>query len=259
MTRFGLLSVALLSLQAFIGTGIAADTEKTEAEVPTLAISAQASFPASEIFGIKLVNGHPTQALIAISNDEPNPITVNFIGGSLRKPDDQAQIVRNLTATRYAIEVPAGEKETISYSFTTEMHPQDLQMILSAIVTDSEGHLIPILAHNGTVSIVEADTSIFDPQIIFLYFFLLACVSGTGYFFYTVWVAPYFPQKRKSGKISEKRAQTSSKRAESPVTEEPSAGAAVSSASAYNADWIPSHHINRPEARKVKGRSKARA
>lgn len=94
---------------------------------------------------------------------------------------------------------------------------------------------------------------------IFLYFFLLACVSGTGYFFYTVWVAPYFPQKRKSGKTSEKRTQGGSKRIETPVTEETSTGAAVSSASAYNADWIPSHHINRPEARKVKGRSKARA
>ncbi|CAG8063322.1 unnamed protein product [Penicillium nalgiovense] len=257
MTRFGFLSLALLSLQAFIGTGFAADNENAEAEV-TLAVSAQASFPASEIFGIKLVNGHPTQALIAISNDEPNPITVNFVGGSLRNPDDQTQIVRNLTATRYAIEVPAGEKETISYSFATEMHPQDLQMTLSAIISDSEGRLLPILAHNGTVSIVEADTSIFDPQIIFLYFFLLACVSGTGYFFYTVWVAPYFPQKRKSGKTSEKRTQ-GSKRVETPVTEETSTGAAVSSASTYNADWIPSHHINRPEARKVKGRSKARA
>ncbi|OQE15214.1 hypothetical protein PENFLA_c033G02600 [Penicillium flavigenum] len=258
MTRFGFLSLALLSVQAFIGTSVAADTENAEAEVPTLAVSAQASFPASEIFGIKLVNGHPTQALIAISNDEPNPITVNFVGGSLRKPDDHTHIVRNLTATRYAIEVPAGEKETISYSFATEMHPQDLQMTLSAIISDSEGRLLPILAHNGTVSIVEADTSIFDPQIIFLYFFLLACVSGTGYFFYTVWVAPYFPQKRKSGKSSEKRTQ-GSKRVETPVTEETSAGAAVSSASTYNADWIPSHHINRPEARKVKGRSKARA
>ncbi|KAJ5356733.1 Translocon-associated protein (TRAP) alpha subunit [Penicillium concentricum] len=283
MTRFGFLSLALLSLQAFVGTGFAADAENAEAEVPTLAVSAQASFPASEIFGIKLVNGHPTQALIAISNDEPNPITVNFVGGSLRNPDDQTQVVRNLTATRYAIEVPAGAKETISYSFATEMHPQDLQMTLSAIISDSEGRLVPVVAHNGTVSIVEADTSIFDPQMydpptpppfyhsrvrameltiaisIFLYFFLLACVSGTGYLVYTVWVAPYFPQKRKSGKTSEKRTQGGTKRVETPVTEEPSSGAAVSSASAYNADWIPSHHINRPEARKVKGRSKARA
>lgn len=93
---------------------------------------------------------------------------------------------------------------------------------------------------------------------IFLYFFLLACVVGTGYFFYSVWIAPYFPQKRKpTGKTGEKRTQAS-KRVETQVTEETTTGAATSS-STYNADWIPSHHISRPEARKVKGRSKARA
>lgn len=89
---------------------------------------------------------------------------------------------------------------------------------------------------------------------IFLYFFLLACVVGTGYFFYTVWIAPYFPQKRKA---SEKRA--TKRAAETPVAEEPSSSAAASSATPYNADWIPSHHIARPEAKKVKGRSKVRA
>ncbi|CAG7930162.1 unnamed protein product [Penicillium olsonii] len=259
MTRFGFLSLALLSLQAFVGTGFADDAEQVGAEAPVLAVSAQATFPASEIFGIKLVNGHPTQALIAVANDEPNPVTVNFIGGALRNPEDQAQIARNLTATRYGVEIPAGAKETISYSFATEMHPQDLQLTLSAILSDSEGRFFTVTAHNGTVSVVEADTSIFDPQIIFLYVFLLACVVGTGYFFYSVWIAPYFPQKRKpTGKTGEKRTQAS-KRAETQVTEESAPGAAVSSSSTYNADWIPSHHIARPEARKVKGRSKARA
>lgn len=93
---------------------------------------------------------------------------------------------------------------------------------------------------------------------LFLYFFLLACVSGTGYFFYSVWIVPYFPQKRKAGKPTEKRPQ-GAKRVEVQATEETSSGAAVSSATTYNADWIPSHHITRPEARKSKGRSKARA
>lgn len=89
---------------------------------------------------------------------------------------------------------------------------------------------------------------------IFLYFFLLACFVGVVYFFYTVWIAPYFPQKRKGGKFTEKK--TPAKR--EIVEESPSP--AVASATTYNADWIPAHHINRPEARKVKGsKSKARA
>ena len=81
---------------------------------------------------------------------------------------------------------------------------------------------------------------------IFLYFFLLASFAGVVYFLYTVWIAPYFPQKRKSSKTGEKRTP---KRTETQAEESPSP--AVSSATTYNADWIPSHHINRPEARKA--------
>ncbi|GLI74074.1 increased recombination centers protein 22 [Penicillium ochrochloron] len=255
MTRFGFLSLALLSLQAFVGTGFAADAEKVaETEAVSLAVSAEASFPASEIFGVKLVNGHPTQALISFTNDEPNPVTVNFLGGSLWSLDEQSKNVRNLTATRYGVEIPANSKESISYSFSTEMHPVDVRLNIAAIMSDDEGRFFTVQAFNGTVSVVEPETSIFDPQIIFLYFFLLACFVGVVYFFYTVWVAPYFPQKRKGGKTGEKK--TPAKREILEETPSP----AVASATTYNADWIPAHHINRPEARKVKGsKSKARA
>ena len=99
---------------------------------------------------------------------------------------------------------------------------------------------------------------------IFLYFFLLACFAGVVYFFYTVWIAPYFPQKRRSGKSGEwskKSAGASSKVDSSAQAADVSPSPAVTSATTYNADWIPAHHINRPEARKVKGsaRSKVRA
>ncbi|KAE8370092.1 hypothetical protein BDV27DRAFT_120015 [Aspergillus caelatus] len=263
MARFSFLSLALLSAQALIGGSLAADAaEKAEetVETPKLALTAQATFPASEIFGVKVVNGYPTQALVAFTNDEPAPVKVNFIGGTLSTLDEEdSKIVRNLTATGYNVEIPAGETETLSYQITTEMHPQDLRLSLASIVSDSEGRFYTVYAYNGTVSVVEPETSFFDPQILFLYFFLLACFSGVVYFFYTVWVAPYFPQKRKSGKGAEysKKTPGAAKKVE---TVEPSSPA-VSSATTYNADWIPAHHINRPEARKVKGstRSKSRA
>ena len=125
------------------------------------------SFPSSEIFGIKLVNGHPTQALLSISNDEPAPISVAFIGGSLWSDNigQGRQIVRNLTTTRYNVEIPAGQKESLSYSFATELHPQDLKLNLAAVITDSEGAFYTVQAFNETVSVVEPDTSIFDPQM----------------------------------------------------------------------------------------------
>jgi len=145
----------------------ATEDVKDPSQSPNLAVSITASFPSSEIFGIKLVNGHPTQAMLSISNEEPEPITVNFIGGSLWSIDDQegSRIVRNLTTTRYNLDIPAGEKDSLSYSFATELHPQDLRLNLAAVLSDGKGAFYTVQAYNGTVAIVEQDTSIFDPQM----------------------------------------------------------------------------------------------
>ena len=135
---------------------------------PTLAVKVSTSFPSSEIFGIKLVNGQPTQALLSITNDEPEPVTVVFIGGSLWTIAFDAKephILRNLTTTRYKTEIPAGAKESISYSFTTELLPRDLRLNLAAVITDTEGTAYTLQAFNETVSVVEPDTSLFDPQM----------------------------------------------------------------------------------------------
>lgn len=63
------------------------------------------------------------------------------------------------------MEIPAGQSESISYNFATELQPQDLKLNLAAVVTDSEGTPYTLPAFNETVSIVEPDTSIFDPQM----------------------------------------------------------------------------------------------
>ena len=135
---------------------------------PSLAVSVSASFPDAEIFGVKLVNGKPTQALFSFSNEEPEPLTVKFIGGALWTPPFDPQgnrIVRNLTATRYNVEIPAGEKQSLPYSFATELHPQDLRLELAAIVSSSDGKDFALQAFNETVSIVEPDTSILNPRM----------------------------------------------------------------------------------------------
>lgn len=92
---------------------------------------------------------------------------VVFIGGSLWTSTlgTQPHLLRNLTTTRYNVEVPAGEKKSISYSFVTELLPQDLKLNLGAVVTDVEGTAFTLQAFNETVSIVEPDTSLFDPQM----------------------------------------------------------------------------------------------
>jgi hypothetical protein len=52
-----------------------------------------------------------------------------------------------------------------SYQFSTEMHPQDLRLQIMAILTSEKGAFFSMNAFNETVSIVEPDASIFDPQM----------------------------------------------------------------------------------------------
>ncbi|KAL8877783.1 MAG: hypothetical protein Q9198_004268, partial [Flavoplaca austrocitrina] len=162
------LTFALLALRTVAEDAVEEETGKPQS--PNLAVKVSTSFPSSEIFGIKLVNGQATQAVLSVANEEPEPVTVVFVGGSLwtsdfTSPSPQgSRIVRNLTTTRYDIEIPAGQSESIQYKFATELQPQELKLNLAVVLKTSEGTPITLQAFNETVAIVEPDTSIFDPQ-----------------------------------------------------------------------------------------------
>ena len=183
------------------------------------------------------------------------------------------------------MEIPAGQSESISYNFATELQPQDLKLNLAAVVTDSEGTPYTLPAFNETVSIVEPDTSIFDPQMyvnsnaliqsrkmlmltscsVFLYLFLAAAFGGTCYFIYSTWISTLFPQKRRGGKGGERAKKSSGQSKKVDPADQVSVvgadGPAVSSgAKAYDESWIPAHHINRPQAQRIKssGRPKSK-
>lgn len=138
---------------------------------PNLKVEISTSFPQAEIFGVKLVNGHATRALLDIANHEPLPITLQVVGGALTTPIDvpgapmPPQVLRNLSATQYGLQIPAGESETVTYSFATELHPQDLRLNLLAVLSNSEGKAFSRAVYNETVSVVEAPVSFFDPQM----------------------------------------------------------------------------------------------
>jgi hypothetical protein len=130
-------------------------------QTPKLNVDVSVSFPDSEVFGVKLVNGHATNAILSVANHETTPVHLRFVGGSLVSPKS----LSNLTITKYDLLIPAGEKETATYSFATDMHPQSLTLNLAAVFQDNLGMLHTYPAFNGTVSVVEAPTSFFDPQM----------------------------------------------------------------------------------------------
>ncbi|KAK5000087.1 Increased recombination centers protein 22 [Elasticomyces elasticus] len=243
-------------------------SDPSKLQTPNLAVTVSASFPNSEVFGVKLVNGHATRAVLSFSNQEPEPVNVAFIGGSLWSSSapgspSPPQIVRNLTATKYGVEIPAGQSESLTYSFATELQPQDLQLNIAAVLQDHAGAFYTMQVFNETVSVVEAPTSIFDPQIIFLYLVLTSVFAGTCYFIYTTWITTLFPQKRRGGKGGEraKRSSGQSKKVD-PADQVSVIGAdgpaVTSGAKAYDESWIPAHHINRPDARRINSGAKVR-
>ncbi|KAI1976991.1 hypothetical protein LOZ53_002024 [Ophidiomyces ophidiicola] len=267
MGRFAFLSIALLSVQALLAqaedatpdapVNVAEDVVK---EMPTINVNVSTTFPNSEVFGVKLVNGLPTNAQLKFINNEPEPVTVSVIGGSLWTLSTPAQNVRNLTTSRPGIEVASNSEATIGYDISTELLPQDLALNLAAVVSRKDGLLFTIPAFDGPVSIVEPAMSIFDPQVIFLYVVVLGSFVGACYLFYTLWIAPYFPQKRKPAKAHDRTKKSS--RDQTGVDSGDQAPETPAVAKSYDTEWIPAHHINRPEARKVKsgsGKAKNRA
>ena len=137
---------------------------------PDINIKITPSFPQSEVFGVKLVNGHPTQCVISIENGETEPVQLAVVGGALWSPEGKPGapnppvILRNLTAARYGSSIPGGESESFTYTFTNEMHPQDIDLRLSAIV-QSGNSFYTYGFFNQTVSVVEPPLSFFDPQV----------------------------------------------------------------------------------------------
>jgi hypothetical protein len=119
-----------------------------------------------------VINGHATRAILDFTNNEKEAIEIAVVGGALvtlepLAPNAAANsgIVRNLTSAKYGISIPAGEKQSLPYTFTTDLHPADLRLQIVAVVQSAKGAVYQLQAYNETVSVVEAATSFFDPQM----------------------------------------------------------------------------------------------
>ena len=116
------------------------DNSKT----PNLAVDITTSFPDAEVFGVKLVNGRPTRAILDVSNNEPEAVNLMVVGGSLTTPvdapgaPDPPVVLRNLTTQRYGVQIPAGEKETLTYAFVNEMRKSNSYYIQDRYIRNAD-------------------------------------------------------------------------------------------------------------------------
>lgn len=136
-------------------------------------MSVIASFPSgSNEIGYTIFNGHKTKALLEFTNSEAEPIIVSSVKGTLsslessptEKPPFNGS-PRNLTAARFNLAIQSGEKQSLAYTFTTDLHPQDLRMNIIATISNQNGTSYYVQAFNETVTIVDPEASIFDPQM----------------------------------------------------------------------------------------------
>lgn len=135
-----------------------------------LSVDVKVTFPDAEIFGVKMVNGRPTRALLHVTNNEEVPVNALVAVGALLTPSntpgapDPPVVMRNLTGAKFDTLVQPKTTETLTYAFATIMHPQDLTLELKTMISRGP-RVFTVTAFSESVSIVEAPVSILDPQM----------------------------------------------------------------------------------------------
>lgn len=142
----------------------------SENQQQPLKVTFNVSFPDAEIFGVKLVNGRPTRTLITVTNNEAEEVNILAAVGGLYSPlntagaPDPPQSVRNFTAAKYGKTIAPKSAETFTYAYQTVMQPQDLLLELKTVVARGQ-NVFTSSVFRENVSVVEAPTSLLDPQM----------------------------------------------------------------------------------------------
>jgi hypothetical protein len=76
-----------------------------------------------------------------------------------------AAVLRNLSTVQFQATIPAGEKQSLPYSFVLDMQPQDVRLHLISVIMNGANEIFSVSVHDEVVSIVEAPVSLFDPQM----------------------------------------------------------------------------------------------
>lgn len=195
---------------------------------------------------IILTNGIANKINIQLTNqDKTSVLGVRHIYGSLTDPKTEL-IVRNLTNALMGLELQPGQHADLPYAINLDMHPQVLELKLNVAVTKDDEPLT-IHAWKGEAEVVEQPMSLLDPQLLFLYLFILSAIGGTAYWGYNKYLDSVNPRRHRQAqrepKVTTVRRETIM-RAESPTT----AVASGVSGGKYDESWIPEHHIKKEKA-----------
>ncbi|CCU77503.1 unnamed protein product [Blumeria hordei] len=250
------------------GTRTVLDQSQTPQVELDISVSITTSFPSSELFGVQIFNGLKTVALLDLKNNEADKITLKMVKGSLSNIQKDPKVTkaatdisRNLTTVRYDVAIPAGQNQSIPFTFTTDLLPQDFNLSLFALIINNEGKEYQVPAYNGTVSVVDPATSILDPKVMFLNLFFTIFSGLILYWVYKHWIEHLIPVTKRGGKGMDKfkrstralKPEEISDKLFSTIPNAKSADLSNTSASkSYDESWIPDHHIKKPTPKRSK-------
>lgn len=189
-----------------------------------------------------ITNGQQNKLQVTFDNKGTEAYTIDVVSGAFFDTDF-TQVVRNLTAFKYGVPVPAMDHIDVPYSFYSEFKPQELGLLIIVDFSDEAKNRFRGVAYNGTVSIVEPAQSLLDPQLLFLYVLLAGMLVGAGYLIKQAFF-PDSPQARRQKKNKAKK-----------VVEEK----VQLAPGGYDESWIPEHHLKKPKVTKRKPSRKSGA
>lgn len=250
-----------------VGAEVVLDQSQTPLVVSSISVSVATSF-SSEFFGVQIFNGLKSVALLDFVNNEEDYMTVKMVKGSLSSiPKDpkvttaRTHIFRNLTAARYDIAIAAGKNQSIPFTFTTDLLPQDFHLSLVATILNHEGKEYQVPAYNGTVSVVDPPTSILDPKVLFLNLFFTTISGFILYWVYKHWIEHLIPLPKRGSKGMDRtkrftlapKASVIPDKILSTINNVKSAVPGETPVyKSYDESWIPDHHIKKPTPKRSK-------
>jgi hypothetical protein len=186
----------------------------------------------------QVVNSQKNRLVITFNNKGTSNYTIHLVNVRLTKVNEPDQTVRNVSSVRFNLFCPAMGLVEIPSTFYNEMNPQELNLNAEVLFTDQDGTSYRGVGFDNVVSIVDPEHSLFDMQMLFLYFIMLAVFGGVGYLIFQAFV----------GDVKSKK-----KRAPAPKPAEQSGSA---TGKEYDEGWIPEHHFKSQKSSSPRMRKK---
>ncbi|KAF9419548.1 hypothetical protein BGZ94_009382, partial [Podila epigama] len=180
-----------------------------------------------------LVSGEPNNIQVTFRNSGKTDLKVHLIVGTVAEPTDFNNVIRNLTAYKYATTLKAEATLILPYTIKMEYPSREVGLTIMADVMDTSKNHFPVIVYNSTVNFTEPAQSWIDLQLIFLYV-LIAGIFGAIGLFIKDSMAP--------------ETKTVKKKAPAMTPEEREA--ALEKMNTLDEDWIPEHHKKSPRVTK---------